>query len=221
MHDKYEIKLTGDDTKTIWLPKLNESYHSMHGAWNEGQHVFIVNGISNCEATPIRALELGFGTGLNALLCALYAIKNKSLLYYHSLERYPLGQAIHKQMHYENKLDADFSNLYKLIYQASWEEEVHVDPFFNLKKMNKDFFDFKSEELYDIILYDAFAPDKQSELWTKQALERAFDLIKEGGFLTTYCAKGSFKRMLKTIGFHVETLDGPPGKREMTRAWRL
>lgn len=217
--------LTADGSHSVRSARFAVDYHSKHGAVQESRHVFLDAGLLPLLAeTPARAriLEMGLGTGLNALLTRMLAPEHPGVQFtYHSLERYPLTDAEVAALNYPERLGVDAKQLYAF-HAAPWEKLVDLDPNFTFCKSRNGWYDlppadWTTEEM-DLIYYDAFAPASQPELWTADAMQIAYDLLRPGGRLVTYCAKGQFKRDLKALGFTVEALPGPPGKREMTRA---
>ncbi|MCW8897345.1 MAG: tRNA (5-methylaminomethyl-2-thiouridine)(34)-methyltransferase MnmD [Flavobacteriales bacterium] len=216
-----ELKKTADGSHTLFVPELNETYHSIHGAIQESQHVFIKNGLHYFgDKKTVNILEIGFGTGLNALL-TLLAIENSSQkVDYISLEKFPLPNELVQQLNYPTqlKLDTDQKKLFNHLYICEWNALTPITNNFNLLKIDKDLADFQYETIFDIVYFDAFAPEKQAELWTDEIFSKIYDFLKPKGILVTYCAKGVVKRTIKSVGFQLETLPGPPGKREMIRA---
>lgn len=215
-----EIKvfLTGDGSHSLLNEALNETYHSRHGAVRESQHVFIESGLNywleKHKPPLVSILEVGFGTGLNALLTADEAILKNIKVEYTSLETFPIPPEIWATLNYP-----DPHNLFRELHQAKWQDWVDINANFNLLKLQKSLQEVELEShQYDLIYFDAFAPNKQPELWENKMLEKVFGTIKPGGIFITYCAKGQVKRDLKTLGLIVESLPGPPGKREMVRA---
>ena len=212
---KKELILTNDGSHSLFIKKLNETYHSIHGSIAEAIHVFIRNGLQYHHKLNINILEVGFGTGLNALLTLLNL--NQKRVNYTSLEPFPISDKIYNKLNFHELLKSDKETFIKL-HNSDWEENVSFTKNFNLYKVRKKIQYFNSSEKFDIIYFDAFAPEKQSEIWSKEVLSKCYHLLKPEGFLVTYCAKGAVKRTLKQVGFFVESLDGPPGKREMIRA---
>lgn len=214
---KIETLLSGDGSSTLFLPEMNETYHSRNGAITESQYVYIDRGLAACESKEINILEFGFGTGLNALLSLRFARKEGIILNYTSVEKHPLGQEIIRQINYGSELtmEAEWQELHKL----PWEEKQHWAGHHRLFKFEGDFRDVPYVPAsFDLVYYDAFGPSKQAEVWQTDYLQLAFDALKTGGILVTYCAQGQFKRNLKALGFQVESLKGPPGKLEMVLA---
>jgi tRNA U34 5-methylaminomethyl-2-thiouridine-forming methyltransferase MnmC len=222
---KTEIRQTKDGSATLFVPELNEHYHSVNGALQESQHVFIRAGLeylwqNRPEVPEVTLLEVGFGTGLNALLTLQQTMLRQKVVFYYTLEKYPLAPALMEEMHFERFMPYPEVTPYLLpLHLTPWNEPVTLTPYFTLHKSIADLRSYPfTTGTYDLIYFDAFAPEKQPELWTDVIFERLFAALKPGGILVSYCAKGSFKRSLKAAGFTVATLPGPAGKREMTRA---
>jgi len=219
-----ELIYTEDGSHTLYLKDLNETFHSRHGAIQESMHVFIKNGLryylSKSAKKRICLFELGLGTGLNALLTTLEAEKYKCHIGYEVIEPHPVPADLCRQLNYTQKLSRPgMENLLTNIHEMEWGVIDSLNDFFSIKKEKILFEDYRPvEERFDIIYYDAFAPGKQPGIWEPTLLERAYAMLIPDGILVTYCAQGKFKRELKNIGFHVETLIGPPGKKEMVRA---
>ena len=216
-----QLITTEDGSHSLFVPHLNEHYHSTHGAIQESLHVYIDAGFRACSNKQINVLEIGFGTGLNAFLTLLEAAKNNISVNYTSLERFPLDIDIVKQLNYPQQLDeVSKANLFNELHKAVWNETVEIIPEFTLHKIETDFSNPDNLTTYshfDVIYFDAFAPEKQPEMWTQQIFDKLFSLCNINAVITTYCAKGSVRRMLEAAGFTVERLPGPPGKREILR----
>jgi tRNA U34 5-methylaminomethyl-2-thiouridine-forming methyltransferase MnmC len=215
-----KIIITADGSHSIFNETLNETYHSVHGAIQESLHVFIKNGLevlSIERSEPISILEVGFGTGLNALLSYQYACKHQIKVSYNAIEPSPLSSEIWSQLNHASTLD--MMDQYHKLHSSSWGEQHVLDPYFTFCKhlSTIQHTDIKADST-DLIYYDAFAPSKQPEIWDYHLLEKIFHALKPKGLFVTYCAKGELKRNLTRIGFEVETLPGPPGKKEMVRA---
>ena len=215
-----QLRVTGDGSHTLFLPHMNESYHSMFGAITESMHVFIREGLEFLQGyESISILEAGFGTGLNTLLTLVASAKSNVHITYHTVECFPVDPDFLQQLNYPPLLTAGFpSDYFQLLHNAPWNEAVAITPTFTLHKIREDFTIFNPGFSYDLVYYDAFAPDKQPEMWTREIFIRLYEHLTPGGVLTTYCVKGAVKRMLKASGFTIEKLPGPPGKREMLRA---
>jgi len=215
-----QIITTQDGSHSLFNSTLNETYHSVHGAIQESTHVFIKKGleflIERSNPSAINILEVGFGTGLNALLTLKYALTSAIKIKYTTLETFPLGDDIWPWLNYSAVLG--HKEYYEKLHQSPWGEPVNILPNFELLKLNT-----KLEEVilpqghFDIIFFDAFAPNKQPELWEYPILQKIACYLNNKGIFVTYCAKGQLKRDLKALGFTVETLPGPPGKKEMVR----
>jgi tRNA U34 5-methylaminomethyl-2-thiouridine-forming methyltransferase MnmC len=209
-----ELEVTADGSHTLFLPEMDEHYHSINGAVREARHVYLEAGFNQCAKNTIHVLEMGFGTGLNTLLTALEAGKRKVPVVYTALEKYPLPAEITGALNYSG-ID---KTLFHQIHAAEWEKPVALSPFFCLHKINTGFNDYTYPGGYDVVYYDAFAPGKQPDVWSQALFETLYAAMNAGGILTTYCAKGMIRRMLQQAGFAVERIPGPPGKREMLRA---
>jgi tRNA U34 5-methylaminomethyl-2-thiouridine-forming methyltransferase MnmC len=213
-----EVRLTADGSKTLYLPHLDETYHSSHGAIQESVHVFIEHGLTyiSQQTESIAVFEMGLGTGLNALLTALWAQKHQRTVQYIGVELHPISEDLWRQMEFvQVKSEID---LYTKIMSSEWEEFQEINPYFELKKIEKDVLQLELQEQVDLVYYDAFGPRAQSEMWEIPVLTKMHELLKPGGVFVTYCAQGQMKRNLKTLGFELTELPGPPGKRVMTRA---
>ena len=213
-----KIFITGDGSHSLINEALNETYHSKHGAVRESMHVFIEQGlnylIDKQKSQTVSILEVGFGTGLNALLTLNEAIINKVLIAYTSLETFPIQEEIWITLNYP-----DPNHALKQLHQAEWNKWVEINSNLNLMKRQKSLQEVELlSQQFDLIYFDAFAPNKQPELWELEILGKVAKAMKPGGVFVTYCAKGQLKRDLKSLGLIVESLPGPPGKREMVRA---
>jgi len=218
----HEIRVTGDGSKTIFLPELNETYHSSNGAVQESRHIFIENGLDLVEKQgAIRIFEVGFGTGLNALLSASWAEMNNQSIHYIGIEAKPLSPELCFQLDYPRHIGQNAEKIYDALIRCDWEMDNQLTTHFSIQKREVKIQDFVTEEPTDLIYFDAFGPRVQAEMWEYPILEKMYQSLNAGGALVTYCAQGQFKRDLKAIGFSLESLPGPPGKREMTRATRI
>ena len=225
------IEHTADGSATLYVPQLDEHYHSVKGALTESLHIFIDMGLKSSEASAPRILEIGFGTGLNALLTLIEAERSGRQVHYTGIELYPLPWETIEQLHYADLMNDErlmvngeqIAQWFKALHTAVWEEDVVITPHFTLRKVQADFANPASltvnRSSFTVIYFDAFAPEKQPEMWTQELFNHLYVLMEQGGILTTYCAKGVVRRMLQAAGFTVERLPGPPGgKREILRA---
>jgi tRNA U34 5-methylaminomethyl-2-thiouridine-forming methyltransferase MnmC len=215
-----EIITTADGSHSLLNTDLNETYHSRHGAVQESKYVFIEQGLNYfCNLhTPqnISILEVGFGTGLNAWLTIEYLQASRAVIQYTTIETFPLPDPIWQSLNYATT-DIEKNN-FKVIHQATWNQSVDISDQFCVHKIETRLQDFNPTQLFNIIYFDAFAPNKQPELWELSILKKVVDALTPMGIFVTYCAKGQLKRDLKSLGLVVESLPGPPGKREMVRA---
>jgi len=219
-----QIIETEDGSHTLFVPELNEHYHSVHGAVNESNHVFIKNGFRALQSkgSIIKILEVGLGTGLNAFLTFLENLSEELQIHYSAIECYPIDEGLATELNYAEQLNAEeHQHIFNQIHHCQWEEEIRLAPNFILKKLLADFTQYELKHKYDLVYFDAFAPDVQPELWTQQVFEKVFRCLVPNGTMLTYCAKGEVKRALKAAGFVIESLAGPVGKREITRARKV
>ncbi|WP_196895092.1 tRNA (5-methylaminomethyl-2-thiouridine)(34)-methyltransferase MnmD [Aureivirga marina] len=213
-----KIIKTGDGSTTIHIPEWNEQYHSKHGAIQEAYHVFIKHGLEICNLDEISILEIGFGTGLNCFITYLESLKNNKKIHYTGVEAYPVANSIVFELNYPEILEAEnIASIFTKIHAVSWNEKQEISEKFDLEKQEKKFQDISVENTFDLIYFDAFGARVQPELWTEQIFEKMFKALKKDGILVTYSAKGSVRRAMQAVGFLVEKLPGPPGKREMLR----
>ena len=215
-----EIVITEDGSHSIYVQSLDEHYHSVHGAITESKHVFIEAGLKQFKNRHIRILEMGFGTGLNALLTLAETHESNISIYYTGIEKYPLESTIIESLNYESIIDPTWKGMLKLIHDSPWQQEVLIKPEFILKKLQCDMHEMELADEFDLVYFDAFAPEKQPELWTEDLFRQIFLSMRSHSILTTYSSKGTVRRNLKAAGFQVEKIPGPPGKREMTRAYK-
>ena len=216
---KREIIVTSDGSTSIHLPDWDESYHSKHGAIQEAQHVFIKNGLALYQNQSVSILEIGFGTGLNAFITYLESKKLDLEINYVGVEAYPVSISELSAMNYVSELNADDKNaIFNLFHESNWEEKVVIDPFFTITKRQQFFEEITDCEQYDLIYFDAFGYRVQPDLWSTSIFKKMHTALRPGGKLVTYAARGVVKRSMIEVGFTVEKLPGPPGKREMFRA---
>ncbi|USD24260.1 tRNA (5-methylaminomethyl-2-thiouridine)(34)-methyltransferase MnmD [Flagellimonas marinaquae] len=219
---KRRIITTGDGSKTIQIEDWNEQYHSKHGAVQEAYHVFIEHGLRLFNNRSITILEVGFGTGLNALITLLEAAKQQLTVDYIGVEAFPVSVDEICVLDYCRQLGADnVEASFNKMHSSNWEEEVAITPDFSLLKQKKDFRQIDEENLVDLVYFDAFGARVQPDLWTEEIFSIMHNALKKEGVLVTYAAKGSVRRAMQAVGFTVERLPGPPGKREMLRAIKM
>jgi len=220
---KRKIIITEDGSTTIQIPEWNEQYHSTHGAIQEAQYVYIQNGFLHYvevnKAENISILEIGFGTGLNAFMTLLEAEKQNLKIQYKGVEAFPISSEELKQLNYVTQLNASTKEAaFSTLHEIPWETEAQITSSFQLIKEQKDFSEINEKEAFHVIYFDAFGAEVQPELWTEEIFKSMFNALKENGVLVTYAAKGTVKRALRSVGFHLKRLQGPPGKRHMLRA---
>lgn len=220
----HEFIQTEDGSTTLYVPELNEHYHSVHGAIQESTHIFIGAGIRFYREThslkdaPLHILEAGFGTGLNAYLTLVYAANENIPVVYHSFEKYPLPASESGQLNYKAHIPYSSPEHFTLLHTSPWECGEEIIPMFSLHKHQADFREVCFTPQFDIVFFDAFNPDVQPHLWTEEVFRKFYTALKPGGILVTYCVKGIVKQALRNVGFTLKRLPGPPGKREMLRA---
>lgn len=225
-----EVQTTQDGSHTLLSEKFGVTYHSKYGAIQESIHVFIEAGLryrvdqirDKSQASTLSILEVGLGTGLNVYLSLLESISPSTdyNINYTSLETSPISNKIIEQLNYHEQLKQADSKLFQAIHSCEWGNFQQLAPNFELKKVKQSLESFETTDKFDLIFFDAFAPESQPELWEVPVFQKMYDCVNDGGILTTYCAKGQVKRNMKSVGFEVEGIPGPPGKREMTRALR-
>ncbi len=225
MADDIEILKTGDGSHTLYNKALNETYHSKHGALQESIHVYIQMGLDTFPSEqPLHIFEFGLGTGLNLMLTIEAFLKNPERpIVYHTIESFPLAASITGHLNYDELFDSDeVKSYFTKIHAAPWNEEIQLLNGFSLKKIHSTFETYEPlAAYYDLIYFDAFAPSKQPEVWDESIFHKLYHILKNKGKLVTYCSQGQFKRNLKASGFQVETLPGPPYKKEMVRAFKV
>ncbi len=227
---------TADGSHSLYLKELDEHYHSIHGAIQEGKHVFIEAGLKHIASqniSPVHILEIGLGTGLNVFLTFLECKKLNLAVNYTALEAFPLELNLISQLNYVECLNEETfghservseshpGKIFTSINTCRWETEISLSELFTLHKINNTLQEINFTDTYHLIYFDAFGPRVQPEMWTEELFSKLFSVLKPNGCLVTYCAKGEVKRTLKKIGFVVETLPGPPRKREMVRATKI
>ena len=219
---KREIIQTHDGSTTIHIEEWDECYHSKFGAIQEAQHVFIKNGLSLFENKTVCILEIGFGTGLNAFITFLESQRLNQSIDYVGVEAYPVSPEEVLLMNYVSALAADNeSTTFEKMHESNWEEQIILRNNFVFTKRNQFFQDIDDLEKFDLIYFDAFGYRVQPELWSTAIFEKMYKALKQKGILVTYAARGVIKRSMMEVGFTVEKLAGPPGKREMFRAKKI
>jgi len=214
-----EIIKTLDGSTTIHLKEWDECYHSKHGAIQEAKHVFIKNGLSLFGSNPVSIMEIGFGTGLNAFITFLEAIEKNQQIDYVGVEAYPVNAEEVLAMNYVEELAAlEFHNIFEKMHKTEWNNKVEICDQFSLTKRKQFFDEINDFETFDLIYFDAFGYRVQPELWSTEIFQKMYNSLKPNGVLVTYAARGVVKRSMIEVGFTVEKLAGPPGKREMFRA---
>lgn len=213
-----KIITTEDGSHSLYNEEMNETYHSTKGALGESKYVFIEKGleyfIQENNPKSINILEIGFGTGLNALLSYQFAKNNNTQINYTTLEPFPLSEEIISGLNYQFE-----PSIFKQIHYDIWADEMIIDDIFYFTKHLQKLENFQTVEKFDVIYFDAFAPSKQPEVWSLMNIQKCFNLLNQNGILTTYCSQGQFKRNLKEAGFQIEILQGAMGKKEMVRAF--
>jgi len=215
-----EIFTTGDGSHSLISDEFGVSYHSKHGAITETQTVFIDAGLLYRaeHLNEIAVLEIGFGTGLNALMTLAEAVKNNLKINYKTYEAYPVTAEQALTFNYSELIAPDLRAEFAEMHRCKWNEENQIHKNFSFRKLEEKFENINSEKEFDVIYFDAFAPNSQPELWEETLFQKMFDALKINGVLVTYSAKGSVRRAMQAVGFEIERLPGPPGKREMLRA---
>lgn len=211
---KVELKVSADGSHTLYVPELDEHYHSVNGAYNESMHVFIEPALCHHAQSQLNILEIGLGTGLNAFLTALNQYDKR--IFYHALEKYPISEEAAAQLNF-GKSEKE-NQLLNQLHHLPWNEACELQPNFVLLKDETDLTSTTFTKSYDLVYFDAFAPEVQPEMWEEAIFQKLFNAMNPGGILTTYCAKGAVRRTMQAVGFTVERLPGPKGKREMLRA---
>jgi tRNA U34 5-methylaminomethyl-2-thiouridine-forming methyltransferase MnmC len=216
----HEFSITQDGSHTLISPDFGVSYHSLYGAIQESRHVFIEAGLryKALSSIEVDVLEIGFGTGLNALMSLLDTRHRQTLIRYTGVEAYPISPEQAAMLNYADILgEPGLHQLLLQMHTAPWAEPIALSPLFQFTKLHQRFEELRFRQAFDIIYFDAFAPDTQPELWTPELFTRMYEALRPGGVLCTYSAKGLVKRNMRQAGFSTEALPGPPGKREMTR----
>ncbi len=210
---------TEDGSHSLYVPELEEHYHSTKGAVQESLHVFINAGLEKIseKTSQVRVFEVGFGTGLNAILTSIAAIKQNMNIHYTSIETFPIPEMVYKDLNFCELLGDEYQEDFQKMHQQEWGMYNEINSAFKLKKLEVSFQDYQTSENFNLIYFDAFGPDKQPEMWTQDLFDKCYQMLDNDGVLVTYSAKGAVRRALKASGFEVNRLPGPPGKREMLR----
>jgi len=213
-----KLVTTDDGSHTILADDIGEHYHSTFGAVQESRHVYIVNGFEVIERSPVKLLEVGFGTGLNALLTLVNCSSRRLRTYYTGIDNYRLDKELIERLNYPDIINQGDRFYFNRIHQARWNGEEEINKYFVIMKKEADLLKTELTGEYDIIYYDAFAPDFQPELWSENIILSVAGLLSKGGIFVTYSASGALRRHLRKAGLLVENPPGPPGKRQITRA---
>ncbi len=210
------VTRTGDGSPTLYIPELKEYFHSMHGALSESLFVYVERALRKVKKDKIRLFEIGFGTGMNAMLACCEAEKQQKQVFCHSIEKYPLEKAVLQELLglFKNGFP-EFSGYYNKVNECEWDREVQITNYFSLWKINSDFLTYYPAGTYDVIFFDAFAPSIQPEMWTHEIFTRIAGIMDNGAVLATYSANGQVRRNMMAAGLKTERIAGPPGKREM------
>lgn len=214
---KQSIILTSDGSHTLFNNELNEAYHSTNGAVQESMHVFIENGFRQCAKKQIDILEVGFGTGLNAFLTLIEATNHAIEIHYTTIELYPVAESLWSKLNFTEAYSKHQKEQFYHLHSCQWGLNKQITPHFSFRKIQADYTGFEPDKKFDLIFFDAFSPEKQPELWTKERFSMLAAFCNTGAILTTYCSKGIVKQALREAGFTVERLRGAPGKRHMLR----
>lgn len=218
---KKEIILTKDGSTSIFLPELNETYHSRFGAIQEAKHVFIKNGLSLFDDKSVSILEIGFGTGLNAFITFLETLETNQSINYTGVEAFPVAIEMIKNLNYVSALNATtYQSIFEEMHQSDWESQNSIASHFSLTKRKQKFEEISDSNAFNLIYFDAFGFDVQPELWNEFIFQKMYDALLPNGVLVTYACRTSIKKAMIYAGFRVEKLQGAPGKREMLRAFK-
>jgi tRNA U34 5-methylaminomethyl-2-thiouridine-forming methyltransferase MnmC len=214
-----EFVITEDGSHTIYLPEMDEHYHSTHGAIQESLHIYINQGLLHVQQEEISILEIGFGTGLNAYLTYVFAKKRNLKINYLSIEKYPLTETEYLSLNYPMTIFPEYGQSFIELHRAGWNSAVKISPGFSLMKVHADLltYEFDAQPKFNLVYYDAFAPGKQPEMWAEEIIKKVSSSVQKDGILVTYCAKGAVRRAFATAGFQMERIPGPIGKKEILR----
>jgi tRNA U34 5-methylaminomethyl-2-thiouridine-forming methyltransferase MnmC len=220
---KREILITGDGSHTVAIPGINVTYHSMHGAIQESTHVFIEAGLkpllNRSARQPISIFEMGFGTGLNALLTLIQSEQTQQEIFYETIEAYPIEPGQASLFNYYTQLQRpDLQNAFDQFHECEWNKSISITPYFTFKKINSELGKYSGSTKFNLIYFDAFAPTVQPELWSMEVFKKLFGVMETNGVLVTYSSKSIVRKAMQAAGFTVTKIPGPHGKREMVRA---
>ena len=209
---------TKDGSYTLYIPDMDEHYHSTNGAVQEAEHIYINAGLNYLNLNCVRIFEMGFGTGLNAILTLKKAVDFELKIEYTAIEKYPLDNEVVKSLKFDSFLAPELYKCFNTLHSCSWGSCNSINDNFSLTKIKADLKDFTPEKKFNLVYFDAFAPDKQPNLWTYDVFLKIYNSLDVGGVFVTYSAKGVVRRTLESVGFDVERIPGPPGKRQIIRA---
>lgn len=212
---------TNDGSNTLYSNIFNDQYHSIFGALQESQFIYIQTGLNFCKQNSLKIFEVGFGTGLNAILTFIEGFKKKINIEYHAIELFPIDIETINQLNYFEFLSNDQKPVYKKLHECKWNNKIKISDNFTFRKVKYDFNQYIFNETFDLIYFDAFAPEKQPNMWSYENFAKLYDNMNNKGILTTYSSKGIVKNNLRKAGFKVTRLDGPKGKRHILRAQKL
>jgi len=217
---KIDLRKTKDGSNTLYVEELDEHYHSYNGALSESEHIFINAGFKQVSKDKINILELGFGTGLNSVLTHTEAKKLNKLVYYCGIELHPLDINLIKQLNYD-KLEQVDTKIFEKIHSVLWHNPINISDHFILNKVQGNILELNLSIKFDLVYFDAFAPEVHPELWKESVFTNIYNSMNNEGILLTYSAKGIVKQALRAAGFVVKRLPGPPGKRHILRASKI
>lgn len=212
---------TDDGSSTLYSNTFNDQYHSTFGALQESLFIYIQTGLNYCEQNSLKIFEVGFGTGLNAILTFIEGFKKKIKIEYHAIELFPINIETINQLNYFEFISNEQKSVYKKLHNCKWNKKIEISENFTFRKIKCDFNNYIFDEKYDLIYFDAFAPEKQPSMWSNENFTKLYDTLNDKGILTTYSSKGIVKNNLRKAGFKVTRLDGPKGKRHILRAHKL